>query len=174
MQRRVVITGMGAITPLGNSVEQLYRAQIAGVSGARPITRFDARTFPTTFAAEVRDFELSRYVADPGRWINAGANGQFAAAAARVALAESGLLPGAAVDRTQIGVYLGSGEGIQDFEYVAVMPTSLYGYARVLQLGKREPVQIESAPVAADRLAFGQDRDAVDPARQKPPRRAHQ
>src|SRR2546425_2013070 len=90
MRRRVVITGMGAITPLGNSVEELYRAQIAGRSGARPITRFDARTFPTTFAAEVRDFELSRYVADPGRWINAGANGQFAAAAAQVALGDAG------------------------------------------------------------------------------------
>jgi 3-oxoacyl-[acyl-carrier-protein] synthase II len=121
MARRVVITGMGVITSLGDSVEQMFRAEIAGQSGAGPITRFDASTFPTTFAAEVRDFDLARYVDDPGRYADAGATGQFAAAAARMALADADLLRGARVDRTRFGVYLGSGEGIPDFERLVAM-----------------------------------------------------
>jgi 3-oxoacyl-[acyl-carrier-protein] synthase II len=78
MRRRVVITGMGVITPLGDTVEGLFRAQIEGQSGVGPITRFDARTFPTTFAAEVRGFDLARYVRQAERWAEAGAASQFA------------------------------------------------------------------------------------------------
>src|ERR1700677_4108923 len=121
MHRRVVITGMGVITALGDSVERLFRAEIAGQSGVGPITRFDARTFPTTFAAEVRGFDLANYVADPRRYANAGPSGQFAAAAAQLALADAGLLPGAHVERTRFGVYLGCGEGIPDFERLVAM-----------------------------------------------------
>jgi 3-oxoacyl-[acyl-carrier-protein] synthase II len=118
--RRVVITGMGAITPLGPSVAATMASQLAGKSGIGPITRFDARTFPTTFAAEVRDFDLADFVPEPGRWRHSGVNSQFAAAAAQQALADAGLLEGGpgvsrGVDRTRFGVYLGSGEGIQDF-----------------------------------------------------------
>ncbi len=54
MQRRVVITGMGVITPLGDSVASLFRSQLEGRSGVGPITRFPADTFPTRIAAEVR------------------------------------------------------------------------------------------------------------------------
>src|SRR5437870_1045848 len=100
MQRRVVITGMGVITPLGDRVEDLFRAEVAGQSGVRPITRFDARTLPTTFAAEVPDFDLARYLPDGRRYLNAGINSQFAAAAAKLALDDAGLLPAAKVDRT--------------------------------------------------------------------------
>ena len=60
MRRRVVITGMGAITPLGHTVAELYRNQLEGKSGVGPITLFDASKFPTTFAAQVKDFDLSR------------------------------------------------------------------------------------------------------------------
>jgi len=115
MRRRVVITGMGAITPLGHSVEALYRNQIEGKSGMGPITHFDAATFPTKFAAEVTDFELGRFVKDPQRWQYAGLNSKFAVAAAGQALANAGVLDNAAIDRTRFGVYLGSGEGVQDF-----------------------------------------------------------
>ena len=54
-QRRVVVTGMGVITPLGHTVRELFRAQIEGRSGVGPITSFDARGFPTTFAAMVAE-----------------------------------------------------------------------------------------------------------------------
>src|SRR5438132_1294429 len=97
-RRRVVITGMGAITPLGNTVEELYRSAIAGKSGVAGITRFDARTFPTRFAAEVRDFALERYLPDPAKYRHCGLNTLFALAAACVALDDSGLSPGSNVD----------------------------------------------------------------------------
>src|SRR5437773_2687949 len=61
-QRRVVITGMGAISPLGNDVETSWRAAIEGVSGVGPITRFDASAFDTQIAAEVRGFNAEEYV----------------------------------------------------------------------------------------------------------------
>src|SRR6266446_898381 len=115
MRKRVVITGMGAITPLGHSVEQLYRAQLEGKSGVSPITIFDASTMPTKFAAEVKGFELSRWVKEPERWRDSGPNSRFAAAAAQQALENAGLIGNASngsasVDRTRFGVYLGSGE----------------------------------------------------------------
>ena len=115
MRRRVVITGMGAITPLGDTVKDLYENQLRGKSGVGPITLFDATTFPTKFAAQVKNFDLSRYVRDASRWSHAGSNSRLAAAAAHQALEDSGLLDDRRVDRTRFGVYLGSGEGIQDF-----------------------------------------------------------
>jgi 3-oxoacyl-[acyl-carrier-protein] synthase II len=106
---------MGAITPLGNSVREMMDAQLAGRSGVGPIHHFNARRFPTQFAAQVKDFELRGFVPDCARWEHSGVNSQFAAAAAQEALRDAGLLDEARVDRTRFGVYLGSGEGIQDF-----------------------------------------------------------
>jgi 3-oxoacyl-[acyl-carrier-protein] synthase II len=115
MRRRVVITGMGAITPLGHNAEELYRQQIEGRSGVGRITHFDARTFPTQIAAEVRDFDLRRFLgSDAQRFEHAGANCRFALAAARQALEDAGVLSGG-VDRRRFGLYLGTGEGQQDF-----------------------------------------------------------
>jgi len=116
MNRRVVITGMGVITPLGDSVEALFRAQLEGRSGVRPITRFAADTFPTRIAAEVRDFDLGRYVADPRPWADAWLNSQFAAAAARLALDDAGLLDDERVNRQRFGLYLGVGDGHHDLD----------------------------------------------------------
>jgi 3-oxoacyl-[acyl-carrier-protein] synthase II len=121
MQRRIVITGMGVVTPLGNRVEEFFRAEVAGQSGVGPITRFDASTFPTTFAGEVRRFDLAHYLPDPSRFANAGPNGQFAAAAAHSALTDAGLLHDAKVERTRFGVYLGCGEGVPDFDHLVAM-----------------------------------------------------
>jgi 3-oxoacyl-[acyl-carrier-protein] synthase II len=113
---------MGAITPLGDSVKDLYENQLRGKSGVGPITNFDATTFPTTFAAQVKNFDLARYVRDPGRWADAGSNSRLAAAAAQQALQDAGMLEAPGVDRTRFGVYLGSGEGIQDFHnFVAIL-----------------------------------------------------
>jgi len=115
MRRRVVITGMGAITPLGHSAKDMMDAQLAGVSGVGPISHFDARRFPTTFAAQVKEFDLARHISNPERWAHSGLNSRFAAAAAKQALTHAGLLDESRIDRTRFGVYLGSGEGVQDF-----------------------------------------------------------
>src|SRR5207253_5572183 len=125
-RRRVVITGMGAITPLGNTVEELFRAAVVGKSGVTNITRFDVRTFPTRFAAEVRDFSLHRYVSDPEQYRHCGLNTFFALAAARVALDDSGLSPGTSIDPTRFGVYLGAGEGTQDFHAIVAAVGKAY------------------------------------------------
>src|SRR5271166_669130 len=124
--RRVVITGMGVITPLGDTVEDLFRSQREGRSGVGPISRFDASTFPTTFAAEVRGFDLGRYVRAPQRWADAGEASQFAAAAAQLTLEDAGLLDEGACDRTRFGVYLGIGEGTQDFHTLLSMIARSY------------------------------------------------
>ncbi len=126
MRRRVVITGMGAVTPLGNSVKELYENQVAGKSGVDFIRNFDATTFPTKFAAELKDFDLSRYVSDASRWKHAGSNARFAAAAAAQALKDAGVADDPRIDRTRFGVYLGSGEGVQDFPHMTVMLAASY------------------------------------------------
>jgi 3-oxoacyl-[acyl-carrier-protein] synthase II len=113
--RRVVITGMGAITPLGHTPQELYANQLEGKSGAGPIFRFDGHSFPTQFASQVKDFELANHVRDPQRFKDSGLNTKFALAAAKHALADAGLLDNTKVDRTTIGTYLGSGEGSHDF-----------------------------------------------------------
>ena len=116
MRRRVVITGMGVITPLGHSPADLYASQIEGRTAVGPFTRFDARTMPTTFASEVRDFELGTYLKhDLERYSHCGVNTQFAIGATKEALADAGLLDERIGDRSRMGVYLGSGEGAEDF-----------------------------------------------------------
>jgi 3-oxoacyl-[acyl-carrier-protein] synthase II len=115
MRRRVVITGMGAITPLGHSVPEMWRALLEGRSGIGPITAFDASKFPTTFAAQVKDFDLDRHVDDAHRYSHAGPNSRFAAAAAHQALADAGVVDNRRIDRTRCGAYVGAGEGIHDF-----------------------------------------------------------
>jgi 3-oxoacyl-[acyl-carrier-protein] synthase II len=115
MRRRVVITGMGAITPLGHSVKDTMEGQLSGRSGVGPVRHFNASRFPTKFAAQVPDWDLARFVSETKRWASAGLNSQFAAAAAQQALHNAGVLHNDRVDRTRLGVYLGSGEGVQDF-----------------------------------------------------------
>jgi 3-oxoacyl-[acyl-carrier-protein] synthase II len=126
MRRRVVITGMGAITPLGHGVKEMMDAQLEGRSGVGPIASFDARTFPTKFAAQVKGFELGKFISGAERYRHAGVNTQFALAAAQQALADSGLLDNDRVDRTRFGVYLGSGEGVQDFDNLISILARVY------------------------------------------------
>lgn len=114
-RRRVVITGMGVITPLSDSVQGLYQSQIEGRSGISRIELFDCTNFPTQIAAEVKNFDLSRYISGSERYRSAGANTQFALAAARPALEQAELFPNCRVAPERIGVYLGAGEGKQDF-----------------------------------------------------------
>lgn len=114
MQRRVVVTGMGMITPVGPDMESSWSALQEGRSGVGAISLFDASSFATKIAAEVQGFDLSRYVSDPMRWDEHCRNTLFAVAAGQMAYNDSGL-SGAEIDAARFGVYLGSGEGQQDF-----------------------------------------------------------
>lgn len=107
--KRVVITGMGALTPLGNSVDDYWNGLINGVSGAAPITLFDASKFRTRFACEVKNFEPTNFLdKKEARKIDRFA--QFALLASDQAMADAGLnKENVNPDRT--GVVLGSGIG---------------------------------------------------------------
>jgi 3-oxoacyl-[acyl-carrier-protein] synthase II len=113
-RRRVVITGMGAITPVGKTIDSMWQALCAGGSGIGKITHFDATNFPTKIAAEVRDFELSDYVDNPERFEHSGRNIRFAIGAAVDAVRASGIQD-SSLDPARFGVYLGAGEGQQNF-----------------------------------------------------------
>lgn len=143
MTRRVVVTGMGAITPVGNSVAELYHAQLEGKSGVGPITLYDASGFPTTFAAQVKNFDLGGYVRDPQRWDNSGVNTHFALAAAHQAISDANLLDNSHIDPGRFGVYFGCGEGIQDFDNL--IPLIAHGY-------QKDKNQVDSVPFAAGGL----------------------
>ncbi len=160
MRRRVAITGLGVVSPLGHEPGKMFDALCAGKSGVGPITHFDASTFPTRFAAEVREFDLGRYLRDASPYKHCGPNTLFALAATQQALADAKLLHTSptcergidtcatrergidtsatrergintsatrerAIDSSptrerginpeRIGIYLGCGEGTQDF-----------------------------------------------------------
>lgn len=115
MRRRVVVTGMGCITPVGNTIDEIWDSMMAARSGIDWITYFDASKFPTKFAAQVKDYDLSKYVDNPERFEHAGRNIHFAIGAARQAVDDSGILSCTSLDPTRFGVYLGAGEGAQDF-----------------------------------------------------------
>jgi 3-oxoacyl-[acyl-carrier-protein] synthase II len=113
--RRVVVTGMGMVTPVGRDLEESWTSLQEGRSGVGRISLFNAESFPTKIAAEVSDFNLSDYIEDAGRWVDHCRNTKFAIAAARMAVDNSGLESFPSLDRRRFGVYLGSGEGQQDF-----------------------------------------------------------
>ncbi|WP_165222613.1 beta-ketoacyl-[acyl-carrier-protein] synthase family protein [Aquisphaera insulae] len=116
--RRVVVTGMGMVTPVGRDMESTWSALLEGKSGVGPISLFDAHTFATRIAAEAKDFSLAGYRPDGDRWASHSRNTQFAIAAAQMAIDDSGLLAGTGarpLDHERFGVYLGAGEGQQDF-----------------------------------------------------------
>ena len=114
--RRVVITGMGTVNPLGHDVESTWRAIRDGRGGFGPISNFQAATFPSTFAAEVKGYDLADHVPDAERHRHAGRHCRFALGAAVQAWRQSGLGDFAELDRTRTGIYLGSGEGSLDFD----------------------------------------------------------
>lgn len=115
MKRRVVVTGMGCLTPLGNDPESMWKAQQESRNGVSAITYFDASHFPTRFAAEVRGYDFDSVVDDPARFADAGRNIRFAIGAAKQAVNDSGIYDDRDFDPARFGVYLGAGEGQQDF-----------------------------------------------------------
>ena len=113
--KRVVITGLGAITPLGNTVPDFWEALVNGVSGAGPITHFDASKFKTQFACEVKGFNPAPYI-DRKESRKMDLYCQYAMVAAHEAIDDSGL-DLAVEDLNRIGVILGVGiGGIRTFE----------------------------------------------------------
>ncbi len=106
---RVVITGMGVISPLGLTVDAHWQALIEGRSGVGPMTQADPANYPTKIAAEVRDFEPTHYIdrKDARRMARFS---QFAVAAARDALADAALDLGH-IERSRVGVLMGNGNG---------------------------------------------------------------
>ncbi len=117
MKRRIVITGIGWVTPLGDDIDTVWQRLLRGESGVAPTTNFDARTFPTQFSAEVKGFDLRRHLGE--RYEDhktASRNVGFALAAAEIAWRSAGLNGSAGVSPEQVGVYLGGGEGPIDFD----------------------------------------------------------
>ena len=116
MKRRVVVTGMGTITPVGNDVATTWQSLIEGKSGTAPITKFDASNFPVKFAAEVKGFNPLDYM-DRKEAKRADQYTQYAVAAARQAMTNAGLVERNGMDPDRIGVIIGSGiGGLKSFE----------------------------------------------------------
>jgi len=116
VDRRVVITGMGWVTPLGHDIEQVWSGLLEGRSGVAPTKNFDASTFPTSFSAEVKSYRVADVIGDAARrHEGASRNTRFALGAAAKAWAHAGLDNFVGLDPTRVGVYLGGGEGPLDF-----------------------------------------------------------
>ncbi len=175
-RRRVVITGMGAVTPLGNDAETSWQSLVAGRSGAAGITHFDTSGYTTHFACEVKDF-------DPTVWIDrkqARRMDRFAqmiVAAARQAEADSGVSIAAEPDRMGVGVATGIGglkayqdcydtlrergpDRVNPFSIPAIIPNM--GAAWVsMELGTKGPLSSECTACAASNMAIGEGLDAI-------------
>jgi 3-oxoacyl-[acyl-carrier-protein] synthase II len=175
-RRRVVITGIGAVAPLGNDAETFWENLTAGQSGAAPITRFDPSKFPVHFACELKDF-------DPTKWIEhrkARRMDRFAQmilAAARMAEQDSGIEIDPEDERIGVSVATGIG-GLQAFQDCydtllqrgpdRVNPLSIpaiipnMGAAWVsMELGTRGPLSSQCTACAASNMAIGEALDAI-------------
>jgi 3-oxoacyl-[acyl-carrier-protein] synthase II len=116
MKRRVVVTGLGTITPVGNDVATTWRAIVAGTPGAGPITKFDASKFPVRFACEVKGFDPLQYM-DRKEAKRADMYAQYAIAGAVQAMTDARLADPNGLDPDRIGVIIGSGiGGLKSFE----------------------------------------------------------
>jgi 3-oxoacyl-[acyl-carrier-protein] synthase II len=175
-RRRVVITGIGAVTPLGNDAETFWENLVEGMGGAGPITAFDPAGFAVNFACELKDF-------DPTAWIEhrkARRMDRFAQmilAAARMAEDDSGIDIGAETERTGVSVATGIGglksfqdcynqllergpDRINPFSIPAIIPNM--GAAWVsMELGTRGPLSSECTACAASNMAIGGALDSI-------------
>lgn len=106
--KRVAITGLGVISPVGNDVPTFWNALCSGTCGIGPITKFDATDYPVKLAAEVRDFDPKQYM-EKLDILHSDVYTHFAMAAACQAVADSGIA--GTLDAERVGVYIGSGIG---------------------------------------------------------------
>src|SRR5262245_11093843 len=175
-RRRVVITGLGAVTPLGNDVETSWRALVAGESGAAPITQFDATEYPITFACEVKDFDPAQYM-DHKQARRMDRFAQLIIAAARQAEADSGLE--IASESARVGASIATGIGglksfqdchdtlrergpdrVSPFSIPAIIPNMGAGWVS-MELGTKGPLASECTACAASNMAIGDGTDAI-------------
>ncbi|MDR0723136.1 MAG: beta-ketoacyl-ACP synthase II [Treponema sp.] len=159
MKQKVVVTGMGVISPLGNSIQEFETALKAGKSGIRRITLFDTTGFEITIAGEVKDF-------DPSRWIDKkdarkmARFTQFAVAAAKDALEQAGLVETAENGRYQLlsdpektGIVLGNGIG--GFEVVTESFHKLFDHGPRRMLPLTVPLMISNEAAGNVSIIFG-------------------
>lgn len=106
--RRVVVTGLGAVTPVGNDIPAFWENLLAGKNGIGPLSRFDAGEYKAKVAAQVKDFDPLRYM-EKGEIRKSDLFCQYAMAAACQAVEDSGIFGKVAPER--FGVYFGSGIG---------------------------------------------------------------
>jgi 3-oxoacyl-[acyl-carrier-protein] synthase II len=171
-----VVTGLGMVSPLGNSAENSWEALIAGETGAGPITRFDSSDFPVRFACEVKDLDLAEYV-DSKASRRMDRCTHFALAAARQAEADSALDVDAIAER--IGVAIGTAMGgvealeasveqlserdsgrVSPFRIVQILPNLSASWVSI-ELGTRGPLLSQSTACAASNMAIGDGLDAI-------------
>ena len=175
-RRRVVITGVGAVTPLGTDVESTWESLVAGRSGAGPITLFDASAYPVTFACEVKDFEPERWI-DRKQARRMDRFAQMIVAAARQAEADSGIDVQSEPDRVGASVATGIGglkayqdcydvlrdrgpDRVNPFSIPAIIPNM--GAAWVsMELGTKGPLTSQCTACAASNMALGEGMDAI-------------
>ena len=148
---RVVLTGMGAVTPLGNSVPAYWDGLKNGVNGIKTITSFDTTGYKATVAGEIRDFDPLAFL-DKKEAAHMDRNCQLALAAAKEAMAQSGLMEGG-IDPFRVGTYISSGiGGLQVFETE---------HEKLLNKGPRRvspfaiPMMIANMATAHVSMAFG-------------------
>ncbi len=171
-----MVTGLGMVSPLGNSVEDSWEALIAGETGAGPITRFDATDFPVRFACEVKNLEVAEYV-DSKSSRRMDRCTHFALAAARQAEADSALDVEAVAERTGVAVATAMG-GVEAFEesieqlnergpgrlspfrIVQILPNLSAAWVSI-ELGTRGPLLSQSTACAASNMAIGDALDAI-------------
>jgi 3-oxoacyl-[acyl-carrier-protein] synthase II len=175
-QRRIVVTGLGAVTPLGNDPETYWKNLTGGESGAGPITLFDADEFPVKFACELKDFDPTEYV-EKRKARKMDRFAQMIIAAARQAEADAGLDIAAETERIGVSVATGIGGlgSFQDCAYTLkdrgadrVNPQSIpaiipnMGAAWVsMELGTRGPLSSQCTACAASNMAIGEAMDAI-------------
>ncbi len=115
-KHRVVITGLGLVNPMGHDVETVWQGMMDGKSGIDKTTIFDASTFPSTFSAEVKDYDLSKHTKNPKLHKDSNRGSSFVIKATIEACTQAGIdvetdNPTDGIDRTKMGIYLGAGEG---------------------------------------------------------------
>src|SRR5204863_256584 len=175
-RRRVVITGIGAVTPLGNDVETSWKNLLAGESGAAEITQFDSSDYFVHFACEVKDFDPARYIErKQARRMDRFA--QLILAAARQAEADAGIDIAAEADRIGASIATGIGgiksfqdcydtlkergpDRVNPFAIPCIIPNMGAGWVS-MELGTRGPLSSECTACAASNMAIGQGLDDI-------------
>ncbi|MEM8874649.1 MAG: beta-ketoacyl-[acyl-carrier-protein] synthase family protein [Planctomycetota bacterium] len=132
---RVVITGMGWITPLGHDLESVWHQLLSGGSGIARTTLFEADTFPTQISAEVKNFDLADHLPEHAEHAGAGRNTRFALAACKQAWTQANF--NGDLNNDRVGMYFASGEGSLDFgPYSTAVLTGYDTEARELDMAK--------------------------------------